>query len=224
MAPADKGRFCGSCQKNVIDFTRSSDREIAAYFKQNDNVCGRFNNSQLGRDLIAPSEKSPFWPVAAAVLTFMSLTTAVRAQTGICTEQQLIVEDGITGKAGPVTKTISGKVTGPEGPLQCVAVAYEGSGIPVLTDSDGGYSIEAMPGQMLVFSYKDFIIQKNDVDIDTEVIDVIFEEEMLDEVVVCAYRTRSTCQKVTAGGAMLLTERKRTFFGRILHSIGNLFR
>jgi hypothetical protein len=229
MTPADKGRFCGACQKNVVDFIRSSDREIAAYFKQNDNVCGRFNDSQLGRDLIAPPEKSPLWPAAAAVLTLMSLTTGVRAQTQVTSEQQLQVEEEILGKIAFSLKIISGKVTGPNGPLQCVAVAYEGSGISVLTDSDGGYSIEARPGQMLVFTYKDFLIQKNIIDLNTEVIDLLFEQEILDEVVVTACRT--PVKRVVTNGATVMTTSstctivtRRTFFGRIFYVIGNLFR
>jgi hypothetical protein len=47
MAPNDNGRFCGSCSKNVVDFTNMMPDEIQAYFQQHDNVCGRFKNSQL---------------------------------------------------------------------------------------------------------------------------------------------------------------------------------
>jgi hypothetical protein len=47
MTPNDKGRFCASCSKDVVDFTNMMPDEIQVYFQQNNNVCGRFKNSQL---------------------------------------------------------------------------------------------------------------------------------------------------------------------------------
>jgi hypothetical protein len=47
MTPNNNGRFCGSCSKNVIDFTNMLPDEIQVYFQQHGNVCGRFKNSQL---------------------------------------------------------------------------------------------------------------------------------------------------------------------------------
>jgi hypothetical protein len=47
MTPKDNGRFCGSCSKNVVDFTNMLPDEIQMYFQQHSNVCGRFKNSQL---------------------------------------------------------------------------------------------------------------------------------------------------------------------------------
>ena len=32
MAPTEKGAFCNSCQKEVIDFTQKTPAEIANYF------------------------------------------------------------------------------------------------------------------------------------------------------------------------------------------------
>jgi TonB family protein len=49
MQETPLGRFCTSCEKEVIDFTQMSDNEIKEYFiKQADKrVCGRLKNSQL---------------------------------------------------------------------------------------------------------------------------------------------------------------------------------
>lgn len=47
MTPNDNGRFCGSCSKNIVDFTNKLPEEIQAYFLQHNNVCGRFKKSQL---------------------------------------------------------------------------------------------------------------------------------------------------------------------------------
>ncbi|MEP7095663.1 MAG: hypothetical protein ABI793_16490, partial [Flavobacterium sp.] len=57
MTPTEKGRFCGNCQKNVIDFTKSSDREILLAYNKTENICGQFKVSQLQREISIPKEK-----------------------------------------------------------------------------------------------------------------------------------------------------------------------
>ncbi len=50
MKPNDKGAFCLSCQKNVVDFTAKSVEQIKDFFNelpQSNNVCGRFKEKQL---------------------------------------------------------------------------------------------------------------------------------------------------------------------------------
>lgn len=49
MTPKEKGRFCGSCSKTVIDFTKKSKEEIQQYLSENfeKRVCGHFNKRQL---------------------------------------------------------------------------------------------------------------------------------------------------------------------------------
>src|SRR4030095_8181711 len=62
MTPVDKGRYCTSCQKQVIDFTNMSDQQLIAYFKKrkDDAVCGRFMNDQLQRDIVVPKKRIPW--------------------------------------------------------------------------------------------------------------------------------------------------------------------
>ena len=62
MTPTEKGRFCGSCQKQVIDFTNMSDREVAQFFKKpsTGSVCGRFMQDQLERDIVIPRKRIPW--------------------------------------------------------------------------------------------------------------------------------------------------------------------
>ncbi|MBB6372045.1 hypothetical protein [Chryseobacterium shigense] len=49
MSPREKGRFCSSCSKCVIDFTEKQPHEIEYIFKerQDEEICGRFLNHQL---------------------------------------------------------------------------------------------------------------------------------------------------------------------------------
>ena len=62
MTPVDKGKFCGSCQKQVVDFSNMNDREVAVFFKKpsTGSVCGRFMTDQLERDLEIPKKRIPW--------------------------------------------------------------------------------------------------------------------------------------------------------------------
>ena len=61
MTPNEKGKFCSSCQKTVIDFTNMSDRQVAEFFKRPpSSVCGRVYNDQLNRDIQLPKKRIPW--------------------------------------------------------------------------------------------------------------------------------------------------------------------
>ncbi len=59
MTANEKGRFCASCQKTVVDFTLMNDRQILDHLsKASGSTCGRFANDQLDRELSAEVVKS----------------------------------------------------------------------------------------------------------------------------------------------------------------------
>ena len=49
FASTPNGGFCGSCKKEVIDFTKMSASAISNYFsnKNTQNTCGKFMSNQL---------------------------------------------------------------------------------------------------------------------------------------------------------------------------------
>jgi hypothetical protein len=210
MTPAEKGRFCASCQKVVHDFTRSSDKEIASALVKDKNACGRFLNTQLDRDLVIPKEKSTIWMAAsAAVVSFITLgTNAAIAQTPVQTEQHQ--EDQLTlGKVALPTiqpHVVSGTVVDETGlPLPGVKVIIKGTQTGVQTDFDGRYSIEANQGDVLEFSfvgYRTKIVSVNE----SENINVEFDEA------------------IELMGDITFFVEKTTFFGRAFRTIGNWFR
>jgi hypothetical protein len=68
MMPNEKGRYCNSCAKTVVDFSVMSDEAVQQYFIANydQKICGRFKNTQLQRIIIELPQNIfrialPFW-------------------------------------------------------------------------------------------------------------------------------------------------------------------
>jgi hypothetical protein len=64
MQPAISGKFCGACEKIVIDFTAFSDKQFISYFQNYPdtlNLCAKFSMKQLS--LKIPPKPAPvaFW-------------------------------------------------------------------------------------------------------------------------------------------------------------------
>jgi len=111
MSRADKGRFCASCQKQVIDFTNMSDLQIAAFFKKpvkslskDGSICGRFYNDQLDRDIDIPKKRIPwvkyFFQFAVPAFLFSMKATA----------QGNVAIKRVTAKSKPVCSVMMGDV------------------------------------------------------------------------------------------------------------------
>lgn len=60
MTPIERGRFCSSCQKTVVDFRAYSDTQLYNYLQQHkgESICGRLYSSQLNRHIIAHQPQS----------------------------------------------------------------------------------------------------------------------------------------------------------------------
>ncbi|THU40643.1 T9SS type A sorting domain-containing protein [Niastella caeni] len=82
MTPQEQGRFCGACQKTVVDFSLMTDQEVMNYFlKADHNVCGRFANDQLNKELVVTGKKKRFsWAYAWNVILATLLITETNAQ------------------------------------------------------------------------------------------------------------------------------------------------
>lgn len=80
MTATQQGRFCASCQKEVVDFTGMSDTAMFEFFKdrQAGSVCGRFMNDQLKRDIEPARKRVPWLPFVFKV-TLPALLLGSRA-------------------------------------------------------------------------------------------------------------------------------------------------
>lgn len=173
MTPTDKGKFCGVCTKEVVDFTSKSDEEIVKHFKNHGNVCGRFHETQLERKLIVDRKKRNHWSSYAASLLFplAIFSQEVKSemqkvpkieQTNTSTFTSLNI--GSLQRQGKIntniqndTITVSGIVTDDTGlPLPGATVYIKETNKSVTTDFDGVYKIKSRIGNHLIFSYIGF--------------------------------------------------------------------
>jgi len=82
MRPEGQGRFCGACNKTVVDFSMMTDREILLYLaRSGERVCGRVALEQLNREIVVGPARAKGWRgwwhwVLAGVL----LSTEAKAQ------------------------------------------------------------------------------------------------------------------------------------------------
>ncbi len=61
MQQQANGKFCNSCQKNVVDFTRMTNEQLVQFFKnRKDLVCGRLTSDQLNTGIPIPAKRIPW--------------------------------------------------------------------------------------------------------------------------------------------------------------------
>jgi hypothetical protein len=159
MSPVQQGRFCGSCQKKVVDFTTQTDEEIISFFHNyNGSACGRFTDDQLQRPIqqIELKPASSFLKYAAGLLLPAFLFAAKSKAQMNDTFPKLVCstvsnsEIMMLGKVSvqavePVRE--SGKITGrvvearTKEPIAGVSVMIKGTKIGVATDVNGRFEL-----------------------------------------------------------------------------------
>ncbi len=174
MTPNDQGRFCGACNKSVIDFTDMSDRQMIAFFKQPlASVCGRLHPDQLYRDIILPRKRLPwikyfFQFAVPAFLVSLKATAQIGTTKGklvaICRPPivgDTIVKPMVLGRMAPppqfqaVIPEISGRVVDSNGePVAFATVMLKGTNTGVQTAADGKFNLKDknLHGKILVAS------------------------------------------------------------------------
>lgn len=95
MTPAESGKYCGACEKVVIDFSKMNDAQIKQYFTEyaTQKICGRFLTSQVNRKLKTQSKNfaqlffSKF-PRISILQSFIFLITGSFIWLGSCVKKQ----------------------------------------------------------------------------------------------------------------------------------------
>lgn len=201
MTSIEKGKFCTSCQKKVFDFTKASDREIVNAFQQDKNLCGRFLNSQLNRDLVKPEPKKTLWMATTTAFISLISLNEITAQEPVKTEQ---TENRALGKfmvSQPKEIEVSGVVKDASGSLPGANITIKGSDIKTVSDFDGKFTIKVKENDILVISFPGYI--SNEI----EILNNDKPEIVLNESV-------TKLGEIVVGGIKV---KKRTFIGRLFH-------
>jgi len=147
MTPTQKGAFCKSCEKEVIDFTHTSNIELSRKIKKGENMCGRFTANQLDTPL--PSVERSTWKRNAAMLGFASvlalgtpLTAQEKEPAPIHIPQKPIIMGIIAPQPVFETVTIKGTIQGINATKQKAYISLVGTDIRTQTDLEGNFCLE----------------------------------------------------------------------------------
>ncbi|GMN07689.1 hypothetical protein MTsPCn5_30780 [Croceitalea sp. MTPC5] len=191
MTPTQKGAFCQSCSKEVLDFTNTSKTELARKLDTNQNICGRFKPEQLDTPL--PSITRSNFQRNAAILGFTSLLaltipTAATSQTTKPLPVHEMKDDFILGRIAvqPVSKNtmvIRGVVSNKTQLLVGARVVLDGTEISTQTDSLGQYELTiplavVEKHKNLVFSHIGFESTCRTINLNSNDLNVSLEEEL----------------------------------------------
>jgi hypothetical protein len=223
MTPVEKGRFCALCKKNVIDFTFSTDREIIKAYNSDTKLCGRFTTSQLNRDLVEPKDKSSIWlATTSAIISFLGFGThEALSQENVKVEQTEKKEVDLSKSSLAENVIVSGVVVDEENcPLSNISIKVSGTQ-KEMTNEKGEFCFVS-PNCKNVRIY----------DINDEFEDTFYkvDGEAKNIKIVCEKNNWQIRKSSSIVGAIAViegktfTSKKRTFFGRVFHSIGNWFR
>jgi hypothetical protein len=164
MTSIEKGNYCLVCKKNVLDLTKSTDRQIVKIYNENKNLCGMFTMQQIGRNLVLPKEHKSFWMVVStAIVSFLGIgnhTIHSQETSNNSSNNKIeIAKDSILNinKEKPQSNKkrflITGVVTDGKDPIPGVAVTIKGKRKFVYTDSGGKYAIEVKKNNELIYSF-----------------------------------------------------------------------
>lgn len=156
MEAAEQGRFCLACSKTVVDFTAMSDKQLYDYFQNySGNTCGRLQNDQLNRNLVAEQQKSRGWfrYALSALLPALLLTNRAVAQGEVKKEKvecapvpkemgEVVVLGRIAAPKAPDKTLIKGVVKDEDGtPVSFATIMIKGTTRGISANEHGRFEI-----------------------------------------------------------------------------------
>ena len=149
MRSVDRGKFCQSCQKEVVDFTAMSDSELLGYFSNPTSAksCGRFRSDQILRSIERSEIRRPgAWrhKLLAICSSFFLGLQSVRAQ--------MPIDDEPTHINGKIVDDANESLVG----ANVVLVSEDRKHfLGTVTDLEGNYKLKIEPSDL----EKDFEVQ-----------------------------------------------------------------
>jgi hypothetical protein len=152
MTPIAQGKFCGSCSKQVVDFSLMSDQQILNFLShQSGKLCGRFDAEQLQRPLRETKiEKKKSWWMALT-MPLLFLFDRSEAQDNIRVQGDTIIapiepRQELMGKLiyHPIKEiTIAGKIVDENNePVPFATIAQKSTPNAVAANEEGKFTIQ----------------------------------------------------------------------------------
>ncbi|MGY8908728.1 MAG: hypothetical protein ACKVIG_02545, partial [Flavobacteriales bacterium] len=129
MTPKDKGKFCKSCSKTVVDFTKKSPSEIKQYLieHKSERVCGHFYKKQLDSIVIEIPQitfhqQLSFQKIFVLALFFVMGTTLFSCQykdgqkqkiENVILKDSTLINEEDLGLITPIVQTIDSTIIEP---------------------------------------------------------------------------------------------------------------
>jgi hypothetical protein len=225
FTPTSTGGFCGSCQKNVVDFSRMSESQLVAYFRDlptdNQHLCGRFRDDQLQKNFDIESW-FPEWNITNKTLNYEVPITQFRTsqhtislplirKMKMVRNMTMAVLTFAFAESCGQQKQISGQVVDGEGqPLPGVSISIKNTTKGIASDKDGKYHLAVDEKDILVFSFVGF--ERNELKI-KEIEPIVARKESvmgLSEVVVVGYSTQGRVSRT--GGMVAIKGKSKTAY------------
>jgi CarboxypepD_reg-like domain len=148
MTPDKNGKFCASCQKTVVDFSRMSDAEIIHYFETFQGAtCGRFSEKQLSapivENFVAKPQNRWAWALSALLLPTLAAAQTTKMPQPTEISAPSVFKEKMMGKDLPITGEVA--ELGSHLPLENIYVSILSNGNLVakaVTDAKGFFSIK----------------------------------------------------------------------------------
>lgn len=168
FTPDSGGKFCGSCNKIVVDFTKMGDAEIVDFFRGKPTyTCGRFRPDQLkvypNTAIVKINPGLTLLKAGFVSLLLLMMSRQASAQTpSVLTHTEILQHPDTTAErtATRAKQIIRGvvKYDDDQLPLPGVNVYLKGSDEHTITDADGQFEFprRLKEGDVLVFNFIGF--------------------------------------------------------------------
>jgi len=194
FASTDNGAFCDHCQKEVVDMTKMSDRELLKFLQSRTaSSCVRLRKDQLrSYDLTATTATSSRRYIgflramaASALLLFMSRQVSGQVKSTDKTEM-VETSKGQEGKGlqdKSTLMTVTGKVVDETGaPMPGINIILENASVGTITNEDGMFTFpqQLKVGQTLLFSFVGYVTKTFTVKEGTDPVEVALKMDEFD--------------------------------------------
>jgi hypothetical protein len=150
MSDVERGKYCSTCEKVVVDFSTANKQDIITYIKSGEKICGRFPKRFLNTELEEDKVKTPTKTrsLVATVVNLLALTTVATAATACYkgTEKTSTVKEISQAKpkeivyVGPLT--IKGKISSEIEVIDKVKISLIGQDGYTTTNEKGEFELK----------------------------------------------------------------------------------